>query len=127
MVRCIFRKKGVTVTLTEQNYPIYERLIKEYENHEDFSTRGGKFYMGSEEVTTYTFEMDYYFMMGDNRHYSYDSRFWGFVPENHVVGRAWFVLWSIRHNVEKIQTPEGVVESRSFDGIRWKRCFMGIK
>jgi len=120
-------KKGVTVTLTEQNYPIYERLIKEYENHEDFSTRGGKFYMGSEEVTTYTFEMDYYFMMGDNRHYSYDSRFWGFVPENHVVGRAWFVLWSIRHNVEKIQTPEGVVESRSFDGIRWKRCFMGIK
>lgn len=120
-------KKGETITLTEQNYSIYERLIKVYEGHEDFKPRNGKFYMGSEEITTYTFEMDYYFMMGDNRHYSYDSRFWGFVPENHVVGRAWFVLWSIRHDINKFQTPDGTVETRKFDGIRWKRCFMGIK
>lgn len=120
-------KKGVTVTLSEDNYPMYERLIKVYEQHEDFEMRNGKFYMGSEEVTTYTFEMDYYFMMGDNRHYSYDSRFWGFVPEDHVVGKAWFVLWSIRHNFKTIQTPEGEVKLKEFDGIRWERCFMGIK
>ena len=107
---------------------MYERLIQVYENHPDFTTRGGKFYMGQEEITDYTFELDYYFMMGDNRHYSYDSRFWGFVPENHVVGKAWFVLWSIRHDVKKFTTKDGQqVESRKFDGIRWKRCFMGIK
>jgi len=121
-------KKGATVTLTKGNYEMYERLIQVYENHPDFTTRGGKFYMGQEEITDYTFELDYYFMMGDNRHYSYDSRFWGFVPENHVVGKAWFVLWSIRHDVKKFTTKDGQqVESRKFDGIRWKRCFMGIK
>ena len=121
-------KKGETVTLTEQNYDIYERLIQVYENHPDFKRRGKKFFMGNEEITTYTFEMDYYFMMGDNRHYSYDSRFWGFVPENHVVGKAWFVLWSIRHDVKKFRDKNGQqVESRKFDGIRWNRCFMGIK
>jgi signal peptidase I len=124
----IIPKKGVTITLTEANAEMYKRLIQVYENHEEFDTRNGKCYMGTEEISEYTFEMDYYFMMGDNRHYSYDSRFWGFVPENHVVGRAWFVLWSIRHDITKVRTKDGQqAEIRKFDGIRWKRCFMGIK
>ncbi|MFT5725751.1 MAG: signal peptidase I [Bacteroidia bacterium] len=124
----VIPKKGVTVTLTEKNYDKYERVIKEYENNKDFVFRNGKCYMGDKEITEYTFEMDYYFMMGDNRHYSYDSRFWGFVPENHVVGKAWFVLWSIRQDIRKVKTKSGEeVEIRKFDGIRWKRCFMGIK
>ncbi len=126
-------KKGVSVTLSKDNYDLYERVIKEYENHPEFEMRNNKFYMGTEEITDYTFEMDYYFMMGDNRHYSYDSRFWGFVPENHVVGKAWFVLWSIRSEkgtVRKKNPDTGRIEefqTSKFDGIRWNRCLMGIK
>ena len=114
MDRLYVPKKGGNRNINQsRTIDIYERLIQEYENHPDFTTRGGKFYMGQEEITEYTFEMDYYFMMGDNRHYSYDSRFWGFVPENHVVGKAWFVLWSMRHDVKKFTTTDGQqVESR---------------
>ena len=123
----VIPKKGLTVKLDSSNFETYLRVIKVYEHHDDFMMRNGKFYLGSEEITEYTFEMDYYFMMGDNRHYSYDSRFWGFVPEDHVVGKAWFVLWSIRSDVEKKFVNGQYMEKKSFDGIRWNRTLMKIK
>jgi signal peptidase I len=94
-------RKGDQIVLTEENYPIYSRVIGAYEHNQ---ARIGD---------TYTFQMDYYWMMGDNRHNSADSRYWGFVPEDHIVGRPVFVWLSI----EK--------DKPWFHGhIRWKRIGM---
>ncbi|HVS94994.1 MAG TPA: S26 family signal peptidase [Puia sp.] len=100
--------KGATLTLTPLNYPIYERAIRVYE-HNDFELRDGKFWLNGQPVTQYTFRMNYYWMMGDNRHGSQDSRYWGFVPEDHVVGEAALIWMSWNH------------------GIRWSRLFKKIK
>ena len=97
-------KKGATITLTPENYSVYERPIRVYENNQ-LEMRDGKFYINGKEQNQYTFQMDYYWMMGDNRHQSQDSRYWGFVPEDHVVGSAWMIWMSWDH------------------GIRWKRMF----
>lgn len=86
-------KKGATVQLTVKNLPEYRRLINIYENN-DLRVDGTTIYINGEAATEYTFQMDYFFMMGDNRHNSADSRFWGFVPEDHVVGKAMFVWFS---------------------------------
>jgi signal peptidase I len=101
-------KKGETVTLTPQNISIYRRIIKNYEGN-TLDEQGGKFMINGKEATSYTFKMNYYWMMGDNRHNSLDSRYWGFVPEDHVVGKAWFVWLSYGK-----------------DGMRWRRLFHGI-
>lgn len=101
-------KKGATVTLTPQNISLYRRVIFNYEGN-TLEERNGKFIINGQETTTYTFKMDYYWMMGDNRHNSADSRFWGFVPEDHIVGKASFVWLSYGEN-----------------GIRWKRLFRGV-
>ena len=100
--------KGATLTLTPENYPIYERAIRVYEGNQ-FEMKDGKFWLNGQPVTQYTFKMNYYWMMGDNRHESQDSRFWGFVPEDHVVGEAWLIWMSWNH------------------GVRWKRLFKKIK
>jgi signal peptidase I len=100
--------KGAVLTLTAQNYPIYERAIRVYE-HNDFEMRDGKFWLNGQPVTQYTFKMNYYWMMGDNRHGSQDSRYWGFVPEDHVVGEAALIWMSWDH------------------GVRWSRLFKKIK
>lgn len=100
-------KKGVTIQLTPKNVACYKRAIRVYENN-NWEDRDGKIFINGKETTTYTFKMNYYWMMGDNRHRSQDSRFWGFVPEDHVVGEAWLIWMSW----EK--------------GVRWGRMFRTI-
>lgn len=105
-------KKGETITLTAQNYPLYERTIRVYEHNESFEQRNGKFYLDGKEVTTYTFKQNYYFMMGDNRDNSLDSRFWGFVPADHIVGKPVFIWLSMDDE-----------KSGLLSKIRWRRLF----
>ncbi|MBN2273819.1 MAG: S26 family signal peptidase [Bacteroidales bacterium] len=106
--------KGATIKLSTDNLPLYERIIDYYEKN-DLDIRDGKIYINGVETDKYTFKMDYYWMMGDNRHSSLDSRFWGFVPEDHIIGKPRFVWLSLDNNKTFLKR------------IRWKRFFMGIK
>ncbi|MBR1872367.1 MAG: signal peptidase I [Bacteroidales bacterium] len=102
--------KGVTVPLDEKVLPLYERLIRVYEGH-SLEVSQGKIFIDGGQADSYTFSQDYYFMMGDNRHNSLDSRYWGFVPEDHIVGRP-AIIW--------LSTDA----SKSFpSNIRWRRFF----
>ena len=101
--------KGESVRLTAENLPLYRRIIEVYEGN-DFEELGeGRYRINGEETDTYTFRMDYYFMMGDNRHNSLDSRYWGFVPEDHIVGKP-RVIWMSTDPSEKFPR-----------NIRWNR------
>lgn len=105
-------KKGETIRITPEIWPVYARAIRNYEGHTDSYVKDGKVYIDGKPADTYTFSMDYYFMMGDNRDNSQDSRFWGFVPEDHIIGTPMFVFISF--------DPERSI----FDGgIRWNRIF----
>ncbi len=105
----VLPKAGATVQLTPQNIALYRRIIRNYE-HNTLQENGGQFLINGQPASSYTFKQDYYWLMGDNRHNSLDSRYWGFVPEDHVVGKAWFVWLSY---------GEG--------GFRWSRLFRSIK
>jgi len=106
--------KGTTVQLTKDNLPLYRRIIDVYENN-DLEVNGEEIVINGEATSSYTFKMDYYWMMGDNRHNSQDSRYWGFVPEDHIVGKAKFIWLSMD-------------KDKSFPAkIRFKRMFSGIK
>jgi signal peptidase I len=104
----VLPKRGSTVPLNLQTVSLYERAITNYEGH-SLAINGNTILVDDKPVTSYTFKYDYYWMMGDNRHNSQDSRFWGFVPETHIVGKA-SVIWF------------------SWDkGPRWNRIFKNIK
>ena len=102
--------KGKSIDLTLKNLPIYERPIRTYEGNK-LEVKDGKIFINDQEATKYTFKMDYYWMQGDNRHNSLDSRYWGFVPEDHIVGKPIFIWWS--------SDPD----RHGFGGIRWNRLF----
>tara|TARA_R110001583_G_scaffold127423_3_gene279019 strand:+ start:4879 stop:6270 length:1392 start_codon:yes stop_codon:yes gene_type:complete len=110
----ILPKKGKTVSITKENLPLYERLIRTYEDNKLEVKEEGIFING-DLASTYTFKMNYYWMMGDNRHMSADSRYWGYVPEDHIVGKASFVWLSLD-------------KDKSFlSKIRWNRIFKGVE
>jgi signal peptidase I len=102
-------KAGATVKISKNNISLYRRIITIYEKNE-LEVKNGKILINGVEANEYTFKMNYYWMMGDNRHNSEDSRFWGFVPEDHIVGKPLFIWFS---------TKEGNVGN----GINWKRIF----
>ena len=118
-------KEGMKITLTPENVEKYGDVIRYYEGYEyslsdngndkdEVQIKDKKLFINGKEITEYTFKQDYYFMMGDNRHNSLDSRFWGFVPHDHIVGKALFIWLSL-------DPTEGL-----FTKIRWNRLFRGI-
>ena len=104
-------KKGKSIQLNLKNLPIYERCIKVYEGNDLKVDSKGNIFINGKLAKSYTFKLDYYWMMGDNRHNSADSRYWGFVPEDHIVGKPIFIWWS--------HSPD----HPGFSGIRWNRLF----
>ena len=103
--------KGAEIELTPENLPLYRRIIEVYEDNDLGVSADGRIFINGEEVHSYTFRQDYYFMMGDNRHNSLDSRYWGFVPEDHIVGKPALIWFSSDRN-------------KSFPkNIRWGRIF----
>ncbi len=103
-----FLKKELAIQLTPDNITRYKRCIVTYEGNK-LEEKNGQYFINDQPATSYTFKMNYYWMMGDNRHNSLDSRFWGFVPEDHVVGKA-SLIWFSYDN-----------------GPRWSRIFQKIK
>lgn len=106
-------RKGATLLLSTANLPKYERVIKNYEGN-SLEVRNGKIFINGKQTDRYTFKMNYYWMMGDNRDNSADSRYWGFVPEDHVVGTPMFILLSLDKDKNLLR-----------GGIRWNRIFRG--
>ncbi len=110
----IIPQKGMTIDLTPKNIILYKRVIQAYENN-NYSEKNGKICIDGKPIDKYTFKQNYYWMMGDNRHNSADSRAWGFVPRDHVVGKPVMVFYSLD-------------EEKSFPAnIRWDRIFKLIK
>jgi signal peptidase I len=102
-------KKGATIQLKPESIALYRRVISKYEGNK-FSERNGEYFINGKKATTYTFKQNYYWMMGDNRHNSEDSRFWGYVPEDHIVGKPVLIWFSLK-------------EGKLSKGINWSRIF----
>jgi len=106
----VIPKKGMTIPLTKENIILYRRVIDVYE-YNNYEEKGGKVYIDGKAVENYTFKQNYYWMMGDNRHNSADSRAWGFVPEDHIVGKPVMIFYSLN-------------QDKGFpSNIRWNRIF----
>ncbi|MES2796764.1 MAG: signal peptidase I [Bacteroidota bacterium] len=112
----IVPKEGMTVQLDSINFDKYKYVIQNYENNKNVTFEGATIKIDGKPITSYTFKQDYYFMMGDNRHNSADSRYWGFVPMDHVVGKAVFIWMSIDPNPDKW-----------YNKVRWSRLFSFVK
>ena len=108
-------KKGLTVALTPSNLPLYKKIITYYESN-DLEISPTEIRINGEVKESYTFQQDYYWMMGDNRHRSEDSRFWGFVPEDHIVGKPIFIWFSIK----------GINDGIKNWSVRWDRVFTTV-
>ncbi len=108
-------EQGKTVPLNIEVLPIYEKIIKEYEGH-TLQVNGNQILIDGEVANTYTFKQNYYWMMGDNRHRSEDSRFWGYVPEDHIVGTPIFIWMSI----------DGINDGMANWKVRWERVFTTV-
>ena len=106
---------GKTVSLTKETLPFYKKIISEYEGKELIVT-GNEIRIDGKVANSYTFEQDYYWMMGDNRHNSLDSRYWGFVPADHIVGKPIFIWMSI----------DGINDGIKNWRIRWDRLFTTV-
>jgi signal peptidase I len=109
----VIPKKGVTINISLDNLSIYSRLINHYDRNK-LEVKDSVIYINDKPATQYTFKQDYYFMMGDSRHNSADSRFWGFTPEDHIVGKPIFIWLSLNK------------DKSFFTGIRWNRFFTRI-
>jgi signal peptidase I len=107
----IIPKKGMSIKLNKQTLPLYYRIISIYEGNKLEIKNNNIYIINGKQTTTYKFKLNYYFMMGDNRHNSDDSRFWGFVPEDHIIGKAVMIWFSVDKN------------GGFLNKIRWKRCF----
>lgn len=105
-------KEGWTIQVNDSTLALYGTTITDYDHNSEAAIKDGKLLIDGKEVTSYTFKQNYYFMMGDNRHNSHDSRYWGFVPEDHIVGKGFFIWLSI---------------DRDRGGIRWNRFFNLIR
>lgn len=111
----VIPKKGMTVNLNKENLPLYKKIIAEYEAN-DLETSPSEIRINGNPTDRYTFKKDYYWMMGDNRHKSEDSRFWGFVPDDHIVGKPIFIWFSIK----------GINDGIKNWSIRWDRVFTTV-
>ncbi|RCH55780.1 signal peptidase I [Mucilaginibacter hurinus] len=107
-------RKGWTIALNDSTIALYGKVIQQFENNK-LEHADGRYYINNKIASTYTFKMNYYWMMGDNRHNSEDSRYWGFVPEDHVVGKPMFTFMSI----DSTKTI--------FNKVRWNRVLRGIQ
>jgi signal peptidase I len=114
----IIPEEGMTITINDSTLTLYGDVIRNYEHNEDVNIDEGQLKIAGKELTEYTFKQNYYFMMGDNRHNSLDSRYWGFVPEDHIVGKAFFIWLSLDAN-------ESIFNI--FEKIRWSRFFSLIE
>ena len=112
----VLPKAGTSVNLTLQNLPLYKKIIREYEKNL-LEVKDGAIFINGKETTQYSFQQDYYWMMGDNRHRSEDSRYWGFVPEDHIVGKPVLIWFSI----------EGINDGIRNWSIRWDRVMTTVK
>jgi signal peptidase I len=111
----VIPKAGATITLDNKNIALYKKIIVDYEKN-SLSTQGDTFVINGQKTSQYTFSQDYYWMMGDNRHRSEDSRFWGFVPADHIVGKPVFIWFSI----------DGINDGIGQWKIRWDRVFTTV-
>ena len=108
-------EKGKTITLTTENLPLYKKIIREYEGN-TLDVQGTQIIINGQPTTTYTFKQDYYWMMGDNRHRSEDSRYWGFVPNDHIVGKPVFIWMSVENFTQGMKNWK----------VRWDRVFTTV-